>query len=109
VIRGLAGDRVLVLEDGQRTGDLAASAADHAVTIEPLTAKRIEIVRGPAGLLYGSNALGGVINVVREEVPRTLPEPSRGRSTSRASRSMVASPAAGRCSFPSVGSPSAGS
>jgi iron complex outermembrane recepter protein len=78
VIRGMGGDRVLVLEDGQRTGDLAATAADHAVTIEPLTAKRIEIVRGPAGLLYGSNALGGVINVVREEVPRTLPEAFSG-------------------------------
>jgi iron complex outermembrane recepter protein len=78
VIRGMAGDRVLVLEDGQRTGDLAATGADHAVTIEPLTAKRVEIVRGPAGLLYGSNALGGVINVVREEVPRTLPEAFSG-------------------------------
>jgi iron complex outermembrane recepter protein len=74
VIRGMGGDRVLVLEDGHRTGDLAATAADHAVAVEPLTARRIEVVRGPAGLLYGSNALGGVINVVREEVPRTLPE-----------------------------------
>jgi iron complex outermembrane recepter protein len=78
VIRGMGGDRVLVLEDGQRTGDLAATGADHAVMIEPLTAKRIEIVRGPAGLMYGSNALGGVINVVREEVPRTLPETFSG-------------------------------
>lgn len=74
VIRGLSGDRVLLLEDGQRTGDIASMSADHAVTIEPLTANRIEVVRGPAGLLYGSNALGGVINVIREEVPRTLPE-----------------------------------
>lgn len=74
VVRGLSGDRVLVLEDGLRTGDVATTGADHAVTIEPLTAERIEVVRGPAGLLYGSNALGGVINVVRDEVPRTLPE-----------------------------------
>lgn len=74
VIRGLGGDRVLMLEDGARTGDIASMSADHAVTIEPLTAKRIEVVRGPAGLLYGSNALGGVVNVIREEVPRTLPE-----------------------------------
>lgn len=74
VIRGLGGDRVLVLEDGQRTGDLASTSADHAVTIDPLTAERIEVVRGAAGVLYGSNALGGVINVIREEVPRTLPE-----------------------------------
>ncbi|MBB4637139.1 TonB-dependent receptor [Longimicrobium terrae] len=74
VIRGLGGDRVLVLEDGQRTGDIAGSAADHGVMVEPLTAERIEVVRGPAGLLYGSNALGGVINVIREEVPRSRPD-----------------------------------
>jgi iron complex outermembrane receptor protein len=74
VIRGLSGDRVLVLEDGQRTGDLASTSPDHAVTIDPITAERIEVVRGAAGVLYGSNALGGVINVIREEVPRTLPE-----------------------------------
>ena len=74
IIRGMGGDRVLVLEDGQRVGDLYSTGADHAVTIEPLTASRIEVVRGPAALLYGSNALGGVVNVVRNEVPRTLPE-----------------------------------
>lgn len=74
VIRGLGGDRVLVLEDGQRTGDIAGSAADHGVMVEPITAERIEVVRGPAGLLYGSNALGGVINVIREEVPRSRPD-----------------------------------
>lgn len=78
IIRGMGGDRVLILEDGQRTGDLATTGADHAVSIDPITAQRIEIVRGPAGLMYGSNALGGVINVVREEVPRTLPETVSG-------------------------------
>jgi iron complex outermembrane receptor protein len=78
VIRGLGGDRVLVLEDGQRTGDIAGSAADHGVMVEPLTAERIEVVRGPAGLLYGSNALGGVINVIREEVPRSRPDRLQG-------------------------------
>lgn len=70
VIRGLSGDRVLVLEDGLRTGDIATTAPDHAVTIEPATARRIEVIRGPAGLLYGSNTLGGVVNVVRDDVPR---------------------------------------
>jgi iron complex outermembrane recepter protein len=74
VIRGMGGDRVLVLEDGQRTGDLYATGPDHAVAIDPLTATQIEVVRGPAGLLYGSNALGGVVNVIREEVPAALPE-----------------------------------
>jgi iron complex outermembrane recepter protein len=83
VIRGLSGDRVLVLEDGNRTGDIASTAADHAVTIDPLTAERIEVVRGPAGLLYGSNALGGVINVIREDVPRTLPERLTGMASAQ--------------------------
>jgi iron complex outermembrane recepter protein len=78
VIRGMGGDRVLVLEDGQRTGDLYNTAADHAVAIDPLTAERIEVVRGPAGLLYGSNALGGIINVIREEVPASMPDRRMG-------------------------------
>jgi iron complex outermembrane recepter protein len=69
VIRGLTGDRVLMLEDGQRTGDIATTAPDHAVTIDPMSARRVEIIRGPAGLLFGSNSLGGVVNVVRDDVP----------------------------------------
>ncbi|HEV2149388.1 MAG TPA: TonB-dependent receptor [Longimicrobiaceae bacterium] len=81
VIRGLGGDRVLVLEDGGRTGDIASSSGDHAVTVDPVTAERIEVVRGPAALLYGSNALGGVVNVIREEVPRTLPERLTGTAS----------------------------
>lgn len=78
VIRGMGGDRVLVLEDGHRTGDLSTTGADHAIGIDPISVERIEVVRGPAGLMYGSNALGGVINVVREDVPRTLPETVSG-------------------------------
>jgi iron complex outermembrane receptor protein len=73
VVRGLTGDRVPVLEDGQRTGDIATTAPDHAVTIDPVAARRIEVVRGPAALLFGSNPLGGVVNVTREDVPRAVP------------------------------------
>ncbi len=72
-IRGMGGDRVLVLEDGHRTGDLYQTASDHGVMVEPLSAERMEVVRGPAGLLYGSNALGGVVNVIRNDVPRYRP------------------------------------
>jgi iron complex outermembrane recepter protein len=68
VIRGLTGDRILVLQDGRRAGDLSGSAEDHALTIDPMTAQRVEVVRGPASLLYGSNALGGVINVISAEL-----------------------------------------
>lgn len=73
VVRGLTGDRVLVLQDGQRAGDLAGSADDHAVTIDPLTAQRVEVVRGPATLLYGNNALGGVVNVISGDLPASVP------------------------------------
>ncbi len=69
VLRGLGGERLLVLEDGGRTGDLSATSTDHAVVIDPLTSERIEVIRGPAALVYGSNTLGGVINVVRGMIP----------------------------------------
>jgi iron complex outermembrane receptor protein len=65
VIRGLTGERILVLNDGERTADLSAASADHALSVDPLAATRIEVVRGPASLLYGNSALGGVINVIR--------------------------------------------
>ena len=78
VIRGLGGDRVLVLEDGARVGDLSSSSSDHALSVDPLNAQRIEVVRGPAALLYGSNAIGGVINLIREEIPVSVPEQARG-------------------------------
>ncbi|MDO8835718.1 MAG: TonB-dependent receptor plug domain-containing protein, partial [Vicinamibacterales bacterium] len=69
VIRGLDGDRVLILEDGQRTGDLSSQSADHGITINPAGASKIEVVRGPAMLLYGSNAVGGLVNVIANTVP----------------------------------------
>ncbi len=74
VIRGLSGERILVLQDGERAGDLSATSPDHAVSIDPLTAQRIEIVRGPASLLYGNNALGGVVNVISNDLPTAIPE-----------------------------------
>ena len=83
VVRGLGGDRILVLEDGQRPGDMSSLSGDHAVAIDPLTARQIEVVRGPMSLLYGSSALGGVVNVVREEVPESVPEHLHGRLTTQ--------------------------
>ena len=75
VIRGLGGDRLLILENGERTGDKSASSADHAVSIDPTTAEGVEITRGPASLIYGSSTLGGVINVKRNNnIPQVLPE-----------------------------------
>ena len=73
VIRGLGGDRLLILENGERTGDKSASSADHAVSIDPTTAEGVEITRGPGALIYGSSTLGGVVNVKRNNIPQTLP------------------------------------
>ena len=69
VIRGLDGDRVLILEDGQRVGDLSSQSGDHGVTVNPASASRIEVVRGPATLLYGANAIGGLVNVISDTIP----------------------------------------
>lgn len=69
VIRGLDGDRVVVLEDGQRMGDLSSQSADHGVPINPAAARKIEVVRGPATLLYGANAIGGLVNVITDQIP----------------------------------------
>jgi iron complex outermembrane receptor protein len=69
VIRGLDGDRVVVLQDGQRVGDLSSQSGDHGVTLNPSSAKKIEVVRGPATLLYGANAIGGLVNVITDQIP----------------------------------------
>jgi iron complex outermembrane receptor protein len=69
VIRGLDGDRVLILQDGQRMGDLSSQSGDHGVAVNPAAAQRIEVVRGPATLLYGANAIGGLVNVITNDIP----------------------------------------
>jgi iron complex outermembrane receptor protein len=70
IIRGLGGDRVRILEAGVGSGDVSNQGPDHAVALEPMAAERIEIVRGPATLLYGSGAVGGVVNVIDTRIPR---------------------------------------
>lgn len=74
IIRGLGGDRIRVLTDGIGSLDVSTTSADHAVAINPLTAERIEVLRGPAALLFGSNAVGGVVNVIDSRIPRSEPE-----------------------------------
>ena len=64
VIRGFDGDRVLVSNDGVRNGSLASQSGDHAEPVDTLSVERIEVVKGPATLLYGSNAIGGVVNAI---------------------------------------------
>jgi iron complex outermembrane receptor protein len=69
IIRGQSGERVQVSEDGAESLDVAALSADHAVTIDPLLAERVEVLRGPATLLYGNGAAGGLVNVLVQRVP----------------------------------------
>ena len=75
VVRGLDGDRVLIVEDGLRMGDLSSQSGDHGVNVNPASASTIEVVRGPATLLYGANAIGGLVNVITNEIPKS---PLRG-------------------------------
>lgn len=73
ILRGLSGDRIRVLTDGIGSLDLSGSGPDHAIAINPLTAERIEVLRGPTALLFGSSAIGGVVNVVDSRIPRHVP------------------------------------
>lgn len=74
VLRGLQGERVRVLTDGIGSFDVSNTSVDHAVAINPLTADRIEVLRGPAALLFGSSAIGGVVNVIDSRIPRRVPD-----------------------------------
>ncbi|MEM6539296.1 MAG: TonB-dependent receptor, partial [Pseudomonadota bacterium] len=74
IIRGLGDDRVRVLDNGIGSIDASVASPDHAVSIDPASADRVEIVRGPATLLYGSSAAGGVVNVVSGKIPTAVPE-----------------------------------
>ena len=74
IIRGLAGARVKLMEDGIDSLDVSTVSVDHAVGIDPLVAEQIEIFRGPTTLLYGSGAIGGVVNTVTRRIPEMTPE-----------------------------------
>lgn len=79
VIRGFDANRVRTLEDGIGSFDVADIGPDHGVPIDPLSAQSIEVVRGSATLRYGSQAIGGVVNVLNNRVPLTMPgEPIAG-------------------------------
>jgi len=74
ILRGLDAERVRVLTNGLGTADVGNTSADHATTIDPLVTERIEVLRGPAALLYGSQALGGVVNAIDRRIPTQVPE-----------------------------------
>ena len=74
IIRGLDNTRVRVQENGIGAGDVSSVSEDHGVPIDPLSAKRVEVVRGPAVLRYGSEAIGGVVNVINDRIPTARPK-----------------------------------
>ncbi|WP_220808116.1 TonB-dependent receptor [Noviherbaspirillum aridicola] len=94
VIRGLGGPRVRVLQNGMGVADVSTISEDHAVGVDPFTARQIEILRGPAALLYGSGASGGLVNLVNGRIPTVLEDRPTGDAELRygsADRSKAAS------------------
>lgn len=86
VIHGLDGPRVRVMEDRIDSLDVSVTSGDHAVTIDPFVAERIEILKGPATLLYGSGAIGGAVDVHTGRIPHDLPGSAlQGRAELRGS------------------------
>jgi iron complex outermembrane receptor protein len=83
VIRGLDGDRIRLLSNGAETHDASALSFDHAVPVDPLVAERIEVVRGPAAVLYGGNAVGGVVNILDNRIPQAPLDGVTGRAEPR--------------------------
>lgn len=73
ILRGFQGERVRVLTDGIGAIDVSNTSVDHAVVIDPLLAERVEVLRGPSALLFGSSAVGGVVNVIDKRIPRVVP------------------------------------
>ncbi|MDT7833899.1 TonB-dependent receptor [Aquabacterium sp. OR-4] len=80
VIRGLDGDRIRLLDNGGASADASNLSFDHAVAVDPLVVERIEVLRGPAALLYGGNATGGVVNTLDNRIPRAALGAPGGRA-----------------------------
>ena len=74
VIRGQDGPRVKVLQHASETADVSSLSPDHAVTVDPILAKQIEIIRGPSTLLYSAGTVGGLVNVTDQKIPTSMPE-----------------------------------
>ncbi|ATQ77320.1 TonB-dependent receptor [Massilia violaceinigra] len=83
IIRGLEGSRVKMLENGMAVADVSGLSNDHAVSADGAVARQIEILRGPAALLYGSGAIGGLVNVVNERIPTALEAKPAGQFETR--------------------------
>lgn len=96
IIRGLGGDRVQVMTDGLATLDASGLSEDHAVAIDPALADQVEIIRGPATLVYGSGAAGGLVNVVTNRLHDRVPEAPEGLVEARGDTALGERAVAGR-------------
>jgi len=96
IIRGQGAPRVLVLQDSMPSEDAANTSNDHANAVEAVLAERVEVLRGPATLLYGSGAIGGIVNVIDGRVPSSVPDQTRARAEYRYGDNADANTFAGR-------------
>lgn len=99
VIRGLGGERVQMLEDGIDALDVSALSADHAVSVEGIAADQVEILKGPATLLYGNGAVGGLVNVVTNRIPQSVPDRLEGAVELRGDTALEERTGAARLDF----------
>ncbi|WP_395822436.1 TonB-dependent receptor [Collimonas sp.] len=83
IIRGMEGPRIKILQNGMSVADVSSLSNDHAVATEAATARQIEILRGPAALLYGSGAIGGLVNVINDRIPTELQKHVSGAAEAR--------------------------
>jgi len=83
VIRGLDGERVRIMQNGVGILDASSLSFDHAVGIDPLIIEQIDVVRGPAALLYGGSAMGGVVNAIDHRIPKEQQDGVTGRAEAR--------------------------
>ncbi len=83
IIRGMEGDRVQIMQNGVGVLDASALSPDHAVGVDPLIAEQIEIIRGPASVLYSGGAVGGVVNVIDHRIPKESLDGMIGRGEAR--------------------------
>ena len=79
VIRGFSDNKVLILEDGLRMGDLSNASDDHSISGDGSEPEKIEVIEGPSGLLYGSNAIGGVVNIITDAIPLSVQQGLSGK------------------------------
>ncbi|MDD5227304.1 MAG: TonB-dependent receptor [Methylococcales bacterium] len=72
VIRGQSGSRVKVMQNSLSNNDVSSLSPDHATGVDPIIAERVEVLRGPSTLLYGSGAMGGIVNVIDNRIPEKM-------------------------------------